>query len=139
MPIINSIRRISPLDLNKNIKIGVAFPLDERNLFSGTETVQEQVKTNLINVLLTEKGERIFLPDYGVGLKNYLFEPDIDVDSLNQIVSSQINIYVPEISLTNTDINFVRDEHLLYVRLFYRIIHDNTEDSIQLNFRENGI
>ena len=39
MPIIKGIRRINPLDLNKNVTIGVAFPLDETNMFSGTETV----------------------------------------------------------------------------------------------------
>ena len=50
MPIIQSARRINPLDLNKNIKIGVAFPLDEENMFSGTETFIEQVKHNLLNL-----------------------------------------------------------------------------------------
>ena len=53
MPIIQSSRRINPLDLNKNVKIGVAFPLDETNMFSGTETVKEQTKANLLNLLLT--------------------------------------------------------------------------------------
>ena len=48
MPIINSSRRINPLDLNKNVKIGVAFPLDEVNMFSGTETFKEQVKSKKV-------------------------------------------------------------------------------------------
>ena len=51
MPIVNSIRRINPLDLNKNVTIGVAFPLDETNLFSGTETIKEQVEDSMINVV----------------------------------------------------------------------------------------
>ena len=33
MPIVQGIRRINPLDLNKNVTIGVAFPLDENNMF----------------------------------------------------------------------------------------------------------
>ena len=74
MPIIKGIRRVNPLDLNKNVTIGVAFPLDETNMFSGTETIQEQSKANLINLLLTEPGERINLPNYGVGIKKLLFE-----------------------------------------------------------------
>jgi hypothetical protein len=56
MPIIQGIKRINPLDLNKNVTIGVAFPLDETNLFNGTETIREQVKSNLINLLLTQPG-----------------------------------------------------------------------------------
>ena len=50
MPIIQGIKRINPLDLNKNVTIGVAFPLDETNMFKGTETVEEQTKANLINL-----------------------------------------------------------------------------------------
>ena len=72
MPIISGIKRISPLNLNKNVTIGVAFPLDQKNMFKGTETIQEQNKANLINLLLTYPGERINLPDYGIGLKNLL-------------------------------------------------------------------
>ena len=50
MPLIRS-RRISPLNINKNVTIGVAFPLDENNMFKGTETIEEQNKSNLINLL----------------------------------------------------------------------------------------
>ena len=70
MPIIQSIKKISPLDINKNVRVGVAFPLNDVNIFKGTKTVKEQVKSNLINVLLTEPGERINIPNFGVGLKN---------------------------------------------------------------------
>ena len=78
MPIIQSKRQINPLSINGNVTIGVAFPLDDVNLFSGTQTVKEQVKSNLLNLLLTEKGERINQPDFGIGLKNLLFEQNID-------------------------------------------------------------
>ena len=46
MPIIQSKRQINPLSINGNVSIGVAFPLDDVNLISGTQTVKEQVKTN---------------------------------------------------------------------------------------------
>ena len=51
-------------------------------MFKGTETIQEQNKANLINLLLTYPGERINLPDYGIGLKNLLFEQQIDLENL---------------------------------------------------------
>ena len=44
MTYINGNRRISPLDINKNVTIGGAFPLNEVNMFKGTQTVKEQVK-----------------------------------------------------------------------------------------------
>ena len=62
MPILQGPKRVEPLDINKNVKIGIAFPLNETNMFQGTSTFKEQAKTNIINVLLTEPGERINLP-----------------------------------------------------------------------------
>ena len=52
MAIVQGTRRINPLDLNKNVTIGMAFPLDETNMFQGTESVKDQIKANLLNVLL---------------------------------------------------------------------------------------
>ena len=91
MPIIEGRRRINPLDSNKNVRIGVAFPLNETNLFQGTQTFKEQVKTNLINVLLTEPGERINEPNFGVGLKGLLFEQNINKEGLDDVINQQIN------------------------------------------------
>ena len=134
MPIIQSIRRISPLDVNKNVRVGVAFPLDEVNLFDGTQTIKEQVKSNLINVLLTEAGERINEPNFGVGLKNLLFESNVNTEELNEKINQQINVYVPEITLLDTIVDTIPDEYKLFIKIVYVFNLDNTSDSIQLNF-----
>jgi phage baseplate assembly protein W len=135
MPIIQSIRRINPLDLNKNVKIGVAFPLDEENMFSGTETVKEQIKANLLNLLLTYPGERVNLPKYGIGLKNLLFEQNIDLETLKEKITNQINIYIPDITLGNIGINESDDKHTIQISLSYIYLLDRTTQSIQLNFK----
>ncbi len=134
MPIIQGIRRISPLNLNKNVTIGVAFPLDENNMFSGTETIEDQTRANLINILLTQKGERINEPDFGVGLKNLLFESNIDLNNLKEKIEIQVakflgNIEIEEISTGSSD-----DKHTIFISITYRSLLDNQEDSIQLNF-----
>ena len=134
MPIIQSIRRISPLDVNKNVRVGVAFPLDEVNLFDGTQTIKEQVKSNLINVLLTEAGERINEPNFGVGLKNLLFASNVNTEELNEKINQQINVYVPEITLLDTIVDTIPDEYKLFIKIVYVFNLDNTSDSIQLNF-----
>ena len=127
-------RKINPLDINNNITIGVSFPLNEVNLFKGTQTVKEQIKTNLINLLLTEPGERLYTPNYGVGLKGLLFEPNIDKDNLESKINQQINFYIPEISLINTQVNFIEDEHKLFITVSYKSNLDGLNDAIQLNF-----
>ena len=112
MPLIQSSRNISPLDINKNVKIGVAFPLDEVNLFQGTQTIKEQIKSNLVNVLLTEKGERVNEPDFGVGLKNILFEQSPDEDLLKSEINTQLKIHIPEITLLDVLVNFIKDQKI---------------------------
>ena len=138
MPIINSQRRINPLDLNKNIKIGVAFPLDEENMFSGTETVIEQIKSNLLNLLLTYPGERVNMPNFGVGLKNLLFEQDIDLESLKETIQTQINNFIPNVNLERISLGSSEDKHTLIIRLTYSYVLDNTEQTIQLNFNNQN-
>ena len=137
MPIVNSIRRINPLDLNKNVKIGVAFPLDETNLFSGTETVREQIKSNLLNILLTYPGERVNLPSFGVGLKNLLFEQSIDIEQLKEIIQNQINEFLPTVKLKGISIQESEDKHTISIKLTYIYILDGPsqeDETIQINF-----
>jgi len=134
MPIVQSRSRIHPLDLNKNIKIGVAFPLDETNMFSGTETVKEQLKANLLNLLLTYPGERVNLPQYGVGIKNLLFEQEIDTDQLKILIQDQISFYMPSIKLQNISLSPSEDKHTIFISLSYLYLLDNTQQTIKINF-----
>ena len=106
MPTIDNYVRINPLDLNKNVAIGVAFPFNADGVFIQTFTQKEQVKSNLINVLLTEPGERVNLPDFGVGLKRLLFETQIDTATLEARIDNQVKIYIPEITLISANANF---------------------------------
>tara|TARA_Y100000296_G_scaffold86862_1_gene128296 strand:+ start:50 stop:457 length:408 start_codon:yes stop_codon:yes gene_type:complete len=134
MPRTLSSRRINPLDLNKNIKIGVALPLDEINMFSGTETVKEQTKANLLNLLLTYPGERVNLPKFGIGLKNLLFEQEIDLETLKSKIQNQINTYIASIKLKDIMVTTSEDKHTISISLTYTYILDNYAQSIQLNF-----
>ncbi len=134
MPTIDNYIRINPLDLNKNVAIGVAFPFNADGVFNQTFTQKEQIKSNLINVLLTEPGERVNLPDFGVGLKNLLFETSIDTANLEARIDNQVQIYIPEITLISAVTNFSPDEHILYIKITYRYNPSNEVDAIQLNF-----
>ena len=134
MPTIDNYIRINPLDLNKNVAIGVAFPFNADAVFNQTFTQKEQVKSNLINVLLTEPGERVNLPSFGVGLKNLLFETTIDTANLEARIDNQVQIYIPEITLISAETDFSPDEHILYIKITYRYNPSNEVDAIQLNF-----
>ena len=117
------------------ISIGVALPL--LNPQGGTLSIREQSKTNLINLLLTQPGERLYMPEFGVGIKSYIFENIINKASLQEKIDQQINIYIPEIELIDVDINPSEIDNKLYIKIAYDIIATNSVDVIQLNFDPN--
>ena len=128
------IKRIDPLDINKNATIGVAFPLDDTNMFQGTTTVKEQAKANLINLLLTNRGERVNLPNYGVGLKNLLFEQQVDITVLKEQIISTTARYIPNIKITDVQTGMNGEGNTIYIKLSYISSLNGNPDSIQLNF-----
>ena len=135
MSLFNSITRQNPLDINKDITIGVALPLDETNMFKGTETTTEQSKTNLLSLLLTYPGERINLPNYGIGLKNLLFEQNVDLEVLREVMTTQINRYVPLVSIRDINTSKSNDQHTLFVSVSYIYLMDGSTNNIQIKFR----
>ena len=81
---------------------GITFPF--RDSFDGkyldlTEYAQEEIRTDLIHLLLTRKGSRYFLPDFGTRLYEYIFEP-LDGPTFNQIeaeIRDSVEKYIPNL------------------------------------------
>jgi phage baseplate assembly protein W len=135
MPI-PQIIRIDPRDLNKNRAIGVALPFNGGGVFKSTFSTKDQIKSNLINLLLTYKGERILNPEFGADLPRILFEPINENTSQriqDQIISST-QLYIPEITLTNIEINPDTDKNTIYVAISYIINISGTQDQIIIDF-----
>ena len=126
--------RINPVDTDQDRAVGVSLPYDGTAVFNSTFTTQEQMKSNMLNVLLTEPGERVFKPDFGVGLRLYLFENFTDVETLRDRIRNQVERYVPQVELTDVQINKKNDSHELNVSVYYRTIVNDQLDAIQVNF-----
>lgn len=92
---------------NQTIGIDAVIPLeqDSTGLFYNLhKTVKTNIQQNLKMLLYTSPGERVMLPNYGVGLKRYLFEqsPDFYID---EKIREQIALYVPEVSIVSLTIS----------------------------------
>jgi phage baseplate assembly protein W len=48
------------------------------SFFNMSRTTEEQAVSNYVNLLLTFRGERYMQPDFGIGIQNYLFEPNTE-------------------------------------------------------------
>ena len=127
---------INPIDLNKNKAIGVAFPFDSPGVFRQSFKEKDAIKSNLINLLLTEPGERIMEPTFGLGLKNKLFENNINVEELKINIGDKINQFIPQINLVNVDAQLIENSHTLMIQISYRITSSGEQDAIEVNFNE---
>tara|TARA_Y100000593_G_scaffold82668_1_gene155437 strand:+ start:346 stop:807 length:462 start_codon:yes stop_codon:yes gene_type:complete len=140
--------QINPIDDRENVALGVSLPFNAEGVFYSTYTTKEQVKSNLLNILLTEPGERIFNPLFGVGLRQLLFENETNPDQLRTQINQQVETYLPQITITDIQasranqqgITYVdtSDGHILYIRITFRVNQTNETDTIQLNFNTGG-
>ena len=131
MPI-PQIIRIDPRDLDKNVSIGISLPFNASGVFNKTFSTKDQIKSNLINLLLTYKGERIENPEFGADLPRLLFEPISDntfTKIQDQIIDS-VTTYMPEISLLNIEINPDIDRNALYIKIDYKLNISGQQDDI---------
>jgi phage baseplate assembly protein W len=135
---LNNIIRENPLDTNQNIQIGVVFPLMNEGTFLSSTTFKEQVKTNMLMVLLTEKGERVFNPEFGIGLRQILFETAVDPEEVRQMIENQLSFYVPEIELIDVFTDFNPDQHTLKISITYSLLTSGEKDSIVVNVGGTG-
>jgi hypothetical protein len=134
MPIPQTIR-VNPLDLQKNIAIGVSLPFDKP--FTSTYTTKDQIKSNLLNLLLTTKGERIINPFFGTNLRNFLFEGinSFNIDNLRLDLINSINIFIPEITVIDINISPDADSNLMELSVNYLLNISNTPDQVTVQFQ----
>ena len=128
-------------NLNQERIIGVGFPLDRESIVEGNTNVKDQLKSDLLMLLLTDPGERVFLLDYGVGLKKLLFEPNGEniTETLKTMINKKLSKFLPQISIlsTQTNSNLEEDPHSVSINIQFKYNIDNSADSIQLNFKNN--
>ena len=90
--------------------VGLALPIQITNVaFKQNYTEIEQLKSNIKNLLLTKRGERLMQPEFGSGLDEILFE-QIDDDTKIQIedtITSTIDKWLPYVDIEEiiVDIN----------------------------------
>jgi len=134
MPL-NQTVQTNPINLNKNITIGIGLPFNAPSAFRSTYDFKEQLKYNLINLLLTNKGERILNPNFGTDIRKQLFNQMVDdsFEILKTDILNTIKVYIPEITVERLDIVPTYDNNLFTVNLFYRVNISNEKDTITIN------
>jgi len=123
-----------PIDSNARKAVGFGFPLNGDAVFVPTYQTRDQIRANLINYLLTNKGERVFNPNFGADLRALLFENinDDNLEDLTTRIQDNILLQFPQITIKNIQFNNIPDSNVINFTLTYEIILFGIEDSVNI-------
>jgi phage baseplate assembly protein W len=89
--------------------VNIKFPLNDdkesNTLFKLTQTTKNALASNLTLLLLTQKGERYYEPDYGTNLRRFLFEPNdsITQSDIEKDIKQTVSKFIPQLKIKSVE------------------------------------
>lgn len=140
MAVILGSKLVRDLTDNKNVGIGVVLPIARGNTgyFAQSYTSVEQVKSNLKNLLLTNRKERLMHPNFGSGLRELLFSQNTkDLESrIENEIETNVKYWLPFVSIENMVIEQKPeniDANIFSISLTFSIAGQPTYETIEFN------
>tara|TARA_Y100000114_G_C11668284_1_gene282470 strand:+ start:162 stop:578 length:417 start_codon:yes stop_codon:yes gene_type:complete len=129
-----------PVDTLPDVAVGVSIPFTGKAVFNQTFITKDQIKSNLINFFLTNKGERYLNPGFGGDLRATLFESisNQNLEALESQVRDQLEVLFPTVSVEELRVDSIPDKNLVSINLKYKVLNQSL-DEIQINFNNDGI
>lgn len=137
---IRQIYRLNPQDLGQPKGIGISVLYSNNtSVFNSTITTKDQIKSNLINYVLTNKGERLYDPNFGGDIRRAIFEAndDLTFDAIATRLEEEILQYVPNIILQSIIIKRDPDRNLVNIIINYQLNQNNQQ--VVINVQTNGL
>lgn len=147
MAILDTSKKPFIQDRDNNVFIGINLPFKKsegsEGYFLSTTTTIEAVKNNVRLLLSTDKGERIFQPNLGIGLRRFLFEPITGETTLaiqNEIVDT-FNFWLPFITIKDIQVETTSADgtnpNQISINVIFNLDKDpNTLESVQVQIGE---
>ena len=133
----------------EDVALGISLPFNTRegSLFDLTFLSIDAAITNLKNLLLTRKGERVNHPQFGTNLQDYLFEPNYQVlrDAVGTEIRDAVEVWLPYIVIKKLDVripetgegNLVDRFHGIFVSLTIGLVNNTIdEEEVVVNIRD---
>lgn len=96
-------------------KYGIKYPFENKNIdnvyIDLNENTKDELKSQVLHVLFTPKGQRMRDPNFGTDLTKFLFDQTDSVtdDNIIKSISRDLKAYVPSVNLEKIVIN--KDEN----------------------------
>ena len=120
--------KIKDMANGKYINIRYPFQDSNKGFFLALNDIDgDAIKSDLMHLILTRKGQRLYNPDFGTNLLKFIFEPE-DGLTLGQIKEEITNVtkkYLPKLQITNISVDqSTESEYAAVVRIDYAITDD---------------
>ena len=98
------------------VSYNIKYPLQDdvitNTYFLMTKVSKEAFSSDLLLLLLTQKGERYYEPDYGTNLLKYIFEPNdnLTADDVEQDIKRIVSLYIPSLKIDTVTFNWNLDD-----------------------------
>ena len=113
-----------------NYAVGITLPIQRGNdgYFAQSFRTFDQVRSNLKNLLLTKKGERILHPEFGSGLHDLLFQPATEKfeEDLETTINESVAKWLPYIIVEDINVDISKEQT------------DNNQAKVSLKFKQEG-
>lgn len=119
--------------------LGITLPisLGANGYFSNTTDPNEQIRSNMTNLLLTRKGERPFQPDFGCDVYKSVFESNTDQSLAGAVaeIETSVATWMPFVRIDDVSVvTRSEDGHEITIQIKYTVLTTNNSDSIVLVF-----
>lgn len=127
----------------------ITFPLNDdvstNSYFLMSKVTKDAFSSDLLLLLLTQKGERYYEPDYGTNLLKYIFEPNdnLDASDIEKELKTTVSTYIPALTINSVTFNWLTDdeansisENQVNVNIKFTFSEDafSEQGSLDLNF-----
>ena len=113
-----------------NYAVGITLPIQRGadGYFAQSFRTFDQVRSNLKNLLLTKKGERILKPEFGSGLHDLLFQPATEKfeEDLETTINEAVAKWLPYVIVEDINIDISKEQT------------DNNQAKVSLKFKQEG-
>ena len=124
-----------------SISVQLPLQIDAQDGYVMNKTMHQAVRQNLKMLVLTSPGERVMDPNFGVGLRRFLFEmaDEYVYEDIRAAIQRQIEIYMPYIRIKNIAIRapqeglFESSGVPIAIQLFYQIDGLGTQDILEIS------
>lgn len=129
-------KQIFPNDTRARVAIGIDLPLNGNAVFNPNYQTKDAIKSNLINYFLTNPGERNGNPNFGAGLRTFLFEQitNDNLDFLEENIQEKLKNYFPSVKVEDVELTSNQDKNEIKINITYSINNTGINDKLELSF-----